>query len=161
MGQGMVPCIWEARIMRLVLLSISAFAMSTPALAADKPSKMSREIAAVADTLNNPSTQRAIEGTLGSLMDALLDLRVDGFAKALEPLNKGKPLKMKGKTLREMAEREDRNFEEKLDKGTHMLVGGMGALSSALAQMAPQLEAAMEKMEDEIEKIDVKLPKTN
>jgi hypothetical protein len=146
--------------MRSVLLSLAAFAITTPAIASDQPSKTSREIAAVAETLNNPRTQRALEGTLSALMNAMLDIRVDGFAKAMEPLNNGKKLKLKGNSLREIAEREDKNFDKKMERGTKMLVGGLGALSSALAQMAPQLEEAIEKVDDELDRVGDALPRT-
>jgi hypothetical protein len=139
--------------MRSALIAALAFAISTPALAApsvNEPSRAQREVQDMADKMNNPRTQTAMASSLGAILGALLDVRVDGIAKALEPMNGGKKIKMHGKTLRDMAEREDPNFESKMQNGTRSAVGSMGALASALAVMMPQLEEAARKMGDAI-----------
>ncbi len=138
--------------MRKALIAILALSVATPAFAAD--SEAQRDAQQMADKLNNPDTQRALSGAMGAMIGALLDMRVDGIAKALEPMNGGKSLKMKGRTLREMAERKDRHFEEKLQGGTRAAVGGMGALAQAMATMMPQLEEAMGKMGDAMDRVD-------
>jgi hypothetical protein len=79
-------------------------------------------------------------------LGALLDMRVDGLAKALEPMNGGKRIKMKGNTVREIASRKDARFEQKLEGGSRAMIGGIGALASAMAVMMPQLEEAMSKV---------------
>jgi hypothetical protein len=136
--------------MRTALLAILALSVATPAVAAD--SEAQRDVQQMADTLNDPTTQRAMSGAMEAMIGALLDMRVDGIAKALEPMNGGKSIKMKGRTLREMAERKDRNFDQKLHGGTQAAVGGMGAMAQALATMLPQLEQAMDKMGDAMDR---------
>jgi hypothetical protein len=136
--------------MRTALLAILALSVATPAFAAD--SEAQRDAQQMADTLNNPTTQKAMSGAMEAMIGALLDMRVDGIAKAIEPMNGGKSIKMKGRTLREMAERKDRNFDKKLHNGTQAAVGGMGALAQALATMMPQLEEAMGKMGDAMDR---------
>jgi hypothetical protein len=143
--------------MRSALFAALALVVSTPAFAAnpvDESSSTQRDVQAMADKLNNPQMQTAIASSLGAMLGALLDIRVDGIAKALEPMNHGKKIKLHGKTLREMAEREDPKFESKMQNGTRAAVGSMGALASALAVMVPQLEQAARKMGDA-------LPNTN
>ncbi len=142
--------------MRSALLAIIALSFATPAFAATSEAQQDLEV--MADTLKNPRTQDAMAGALGAMMGAMLDMRIDGIAKALEPLNGGKKLKMKGKTLRELAERKDPRFEDKMHNGTRAAVGGMGALASAMAVMLPQLEEAARKMGDAIPDMKDGLP---
>jgi hypothetical protein len=137
--------------MRLVLFSVLAFAFATPAIAA--PSEGQRDMEAMAEKLNDPSTQSAMAGAFGAMMGALLDVRVDGIAKALEPMNGGKRIKMKGNTVREIASRKDPRFEQKLEGGSRAMIGGMGALASAMAVMMPQLEEAMSKVGDAMDRL--------
>jgi hypothetical protein len=147
-------------MLRSVLLATISLALATPALAADRPSEMTRDAQDMATKLNDPAVQSAMVTGLDGLLAALLDMRVDGIAKALEPLNGGKKIKMKGSTIREMAERDDRNFEKKMQGGTRAMASGLGALASALATAMPQLEAAMDKAEDAMDKAKDRLPDT-
>ncbi len=130
--------------MRSVLFAILALSVSTPALAASEAQKDMQDMA---DKLNNPATQTAMSGALGAMLAALLDLRVDGIAKAIEPMNGGKKIKLRGNTVREIATRDDPNFERKMQGNAKAMVGSMGALASALATIVPQLEQAARKME--------------
>ncbi len=137
--------------MRSALFTAIVLIVATPAVASaqtEAPSDTQREVQGMADKLNDPATQAFMSGTLGALMAAILDMRVDGVAKALEPLNGGKKIKMKGDTLREMAERNDPDFERKMQDGTKTAVRSAGALASAMAVMLPELQKAAKKMGD-------------
>ena len=81
--------------MRKALLVFLALSVATPAFAAE--SEAQRDAQQMADKLNDPATQKAMSGAVQAVVGALLDMRVDGVAKALEPLNHGKPIKMKGR----------------------------------------------------------------
>jgi hypothetical protein len=142
--------------MRSVLLAVVAVTLSAPALAA--PSKTTRDAQAMAERLNDPVMQAAMAGGINAMLGALLDMRLDGIAKALEPLNGGKRVDLKGRTVREMAERDDPYFEEKLQGGTRAVIGGMGAMASALATAMPELERAMAKMGEAMDKAQQRLP---
>jgi hypothetical protein len=144
--------------MRSIVFIAAALAVSTPAFAAEQPSEMSRDAQEMAEKLNSPAMQSAMAGGLTAMLSAFLDMRVDGIAKALEPLNGGKKLKMKGNTIREMAERKDPRFEEKMQGSTRAAVGGMGALATAMATMLPQLEQAMGKMSEAMDKAKTRVP---
>ncbi len=133
--------------MRLALLPLLALACASPAVAASQ-SESQRELQGMADKLNDPGTQAAMSGTIAAMMGALMDIRIDGIAKALEPLNNGRKINTHGRTVREMAEREDPHFQDKMTDRTRAGVAGMGALASALAVMMPQLEEAARKMGD-------------
>jgi TolA-binding protein len=145
-------------MLRSVLLGSIALALSTPAMASDAPSKTTQDAQDMAEKMNNPAVQSAMVSGLDGMLAALLDMRIDGIAKALEPLNGGKKLKMKGRTVREMAERDDPRFEQKMQGNTRAMASGMGALASALAAAMPQLEAAMDKMDDAMDKAKDRLP---
>ena len=141
--------------MRSALFTAIALVVATPTVAAaqstspvETSSEAQQDVQGVADTLNDPSTQAAVAGALGAAMAAVLDIRVDKMAKALEPLNGGKKIKMKGNTLREMAERQDPKFERKMEEGTKTAVRSAGSLAQALAVMIPELQKAAKKMGD-------------
>ncbi|MEQ1549029.1 MAG: hypothetical protein ABL918_10350 [Chakrabartia sp.] len=147
--------------MRSALLAIVALSVSAPAFAADTPSRATIEAQDMAAKLNSPIMQRTMTGALDAMLAALLDVRVDGIAKALEPINGGKKIDMHGRTVREIAERDDPNFEGKMHRSTKAAVGGMGALAAGLAAAMPELEAAMAKMGDAMKTAQDRMPDTN
>ncbi len=135
--------------MRSALFAIVALSFASPALATTSvaTSESQRDMMAMADKFNDPVAQEAMSGAFSGMMSALLNMRIDGISKALEPMNGGKKLKLRGNTLREMAMRDDPNFERKMQGSTKAMVGSMGAMMSAFAQIMPQMEEAMKKME--------------
>jgi hypothetical protein len=151
----------EARFMRSALLAVVVLSVSGPAFAADAPSRATIEAEEMAAKLNNPMTQRAMTGAVDAMLAAILDVRVDGIAKALEPMNGGKKISTHGRTVREIAERDDPDFENKMHRSTTAAVGGMGALASGLAAAMPELEAAMAKMGDAIKTTRDRIPDTH
>ncbi len=144
--------------MRSALLAVLALSVATPAFAA--PSEAQNDMEQMASKLNDPATQAALSGGLAAILSAFMDMRVDGIAKALEPLNNGKRIKMKGNTIREIAARRDPHFQEKLTTGSRTAISGIGGLASAFAVMMPQLETAMEKMGDAVDRAKDRLPET-
>ncbi len=144
--------------MRSALLSILALTMATPAFAA--PSEAQNDMEQIADRLSDPATQSAVAGGLSAMLGALMEMRIDGIAKALEPLNNGKRLTVKGNTIREIALRHDPHFQEKFNTGSRTAVAGLGGLASALALMMPQLEAAVEKMDEAVGRTKDQIPET-
>jgi hypothetical protein len=134
--------------MRSALLLAVAAVVCSPsvAFAQDNAPEPNRDIEAVAKTLNDPDMQSAAAATVTSVVGAVLDIRVDRIAKALEPLNGGKPIKMKGNTLRALAERDDPDFERKIESGARTSVKSAGAMADALAAMLPELQRAVKKI---------------
>jgi hypothetical protein len=131
--------------MRSALLSVLVLSLATPAVA---ESRSQREMEKMADTLNSPVTQQVAAGAMTAMLAAILDLRLDGFAKAIEPLDPRKAEDMRGRTVRDLAIRDDPYFEDKIEGKTRAAVGSMGAMASAMAVMLPELERAARKMED-------------
>ncbi len=144
--------------MRSALLAFSLFAVSAPSLA--QAGEAQRDLEQVGKQLSDPRSQAAISGGLMAILDAFMDMRVDGIAKALEPMNGGKPIRTKGKTIREIAERRDPNFEQKVEGGSKAMVAGAGAMATAMSVILPQLEAAMEKAGEEIDRAKDRMPDT-
>jgi hypothetical protein len=132
--------------MRKFILPVLALSLAAPGIA--HASEAQRDMEQMSDRLKDPRTQDAMSGALMAMLGALMDMRVDGIAKALEPMNGGKKLKMKGRTIREIAERRDPHFEDKIEGGSRAMIGSLGALAGALAQAMPELEKAMDKAKD-------------
>jgi hypothetical protein len=144
--------------MRSALLPIAALFVAIPSVAS--ASEASRDMDRMGDMLSNPRTQDAMAGAIGALLGAFMDMRVDGIAKALEPMNGGKRIRMKGNTVREIAEARDPNIEAKIEGGSRALVSGAGAMAKAMAVVLPQLEEAMAKAGDAMERAKDQMPET-
>ena len=145
--------------MRSALLPLLALTLATPSIASASGGQ--RDMERIADKLSDPRTQGAMAGSLAALVGALMDMRVDGIAKALEPLNRGRPIKTKGNTIREIAAHGDPRFEDKIEGGSRAMIGGLGAMAKAMAVMLPQLEEAMDKAGAEMDRAKDRLPNTN
>ncbi len=142
--------------MRSALLPVIAFLAATPSLAS--ASEGGRDMDRMAIELKRPATQDAVAGAIGALLGAFMDMRVDGIAKALEPMNGGKPIRMRGNTVREIAQARDPNIEAKVGTGSRALVSGAGAMAQAMAIMLPQLEDAMAKAGEAMDRAKDQMP---
>ncbi|MFM5913987.1 MAG: hypothetical protein ACKOPR_04475 [Chakrabartia godavariana] len=140
-----------------ILLASTFLVLGTPALAQDEPLRASEKAQDVADRLNDPVMQAALAGGMEAMVQSVLDMRVDGIAKAVEPLT-GRPSAMRGKTVRDLAARDDPYFDERVHESTRKMVAGTGAMASGLAAAMPELEAAMRKMGDAMERVRDRIP---
>lgn len=142
-----------------ILLATAVLVISTPAFAQAEPSRASEKAQAVADRLNDPIMQAALAGGMEAMVQSVLDMRVDGIAKAMEPLT-GKPSHMRGKTVRDLASRDDPHFDERIHDSSRRAVAGAGAMAGGLAAAMPELEAAMRKMGDAMDRVRDRMPET-
>ena len=142
------------------LLATTVLVMSAPAFAQAAPSAATQKAEALAEKLNDPIMQAALAGGLQAMIQSVLDMRVDGVAKAIEPLT-GKPSTMRGKTVRDLASRDDPNFDERINNGSRRAVAGAGAMAGGLAAAMPELESAMRKMGDAMERVRERMPDTH
>lgn len=142
--------------MRLVLAT-ALLVISSPAFAQAETSPTTEKAQVLADKLNDPIMQAALAGGLDAMVQSVLDMRVDGVAKAIEPLT-GKPSTMRGKTVRDLASRDDPHFDERVHDGSRRAVAGAGAMAGGLAAAMPELEAAMRKMGDAMERVRDQMP---
>lgn len=132
--------------MRPVLLAVLAASLATPAIAGEPETQ--RDAEQLADKLNDPVTQAVVSSAVGAMVSAVLDVRVDGMAKALETMNGGRPSDLRGKTVRDLATRDNPDFERKVQSDTRQAVGAAGGMASAVAVMLPELQEAARKMKD-------------
>lgn len=143
-----------------ILLATVVLVTSGPAFAQAAPSAATQKAEALADKLNDPIMQAALAGGMEAMVQSVLDMRVDGIAKAMEPLT-GKPSTMRGKTVRDLASRNDPHFDERIHDNSRRAVAGAGAMAGGLASAMPELEAAMRKMGDAMERVRERMPDTH
>lgn len=133
--------------MRPVLVAILLSSLTSPAIAAEPESQ--REVEKLADTLNDPATQAAVAASINGVVSAVLDIRIDGMAKAIEAANgRRTSTHLHDKTVRDLATRDDPAFERRLQSDARQAVGAAGGLASAMAVMLPELREAVRKMKD-------------
>lgn len=142
-----------------ILLATAALVISAPAFAQEAPSAATQKAEALADKLNDPVMQAALAGGMEAMVQSVLDMRVDGIAKAMEPIT-GKPSNMRGKTVRDLASRDDPHFDARVHDTSRRAVAGAGAMAGGLAAAMPELEAAMRKMGDAMERVRERMPDT-
>jgi|GEM_PF-2799075 len=140
-----------------ILLATAILVMSTPALAQEVPSAATQKAEALAEKLNDPVMQAALAGGMEAMVQSVLDMRVDGIAKAMEPLT-GKSANMRGKTVRDLASRDDPNFDARVRDSSRRAVTGAGAMAGGLAAAMPELEAALRKIGDAMERMRDRMP---
>lgn len=137
--------------MRSALFFAMILTVATPAAAfaqEGSPSEPNTRLEAMAETLNDPATQAAMTSTVTAVVDAVLDIRVDKLAKAIEPLNGGKSVRMRGNTVRELAAQDDPNFDRRIEQGARTAATSVGSMAQALAVMLPELQKAAKKIGD-------------
>jgi hypothetical protein len=134
--------------MRSVLLAtVALFALHAPASAADGPAT-GEQLEGLARTLENPETQAAVAAAAGAMMGAMLDIPLDNFARAIEPLEPKAAKRIQGRTLRDLAAGGDAALEARAADGTRKALGSAGAMASAIAVMLPELERAARRMKE-------------
>jgi hypothetical protein len=131
--------------MRKSLILLVALLSSTPALAqpaAPESIQIPRE-------LTDPATGERLAGTMQALSKALLDVRVGELKAAAE--GREATSAEKRMTVRDMARRQDPNFERNLQRqiaqSGPMIRQGMKAMSDALPAMMQGLEQAQKALE--------------
>jgi hypothetical protein len=138
---------------------------TTPALADSRAKDARREdaeMARMADKLNDPRTQSAMSGMMVAIADMFMDLRVDKLRAAIakiDPEARNDRDWDGARTLGDMMRRDDPNFREKLEGGSRMAVGAMGAMAGSMAEMMPELRDMGERMGRNMEKAMKRLPR--
>jgi hypothetical protein len=134
---------------------------TSPALAGSRTQE-DAEMARVADKLNDPRMQSAMSGMMVAMADMFMDLRIDKLRAAIariDPESRNDRDWDGARTLGDMMRRDDPNFREKLEDGSRMAVGTMGAMAGTMADMMPQLRQMGERMGRDMEKAMKRLPR--
>lgn len=113
--------------MRMILLGLAAMAAATPAAA--QPPRPSDEIRSYA-----PAVDRAT--------DALLNIDLGPLLDAVDPYRRHGP-----RTLRDMARRDDPDFDRRLRASIYGNAAAMGRVADAVAAAQPALRQAVDQIE--------------
>jgi len=130
--------------MRKLILATALLACATPALA-----QRDRDADAIADRLGDRATQRVVGDSIGAIMAAVLDVRIDGLRRAIDPL--GRRDRYEPRTVREMIERDDPYFEDRVAQDTGMAVATMGSAARGIADLVPELRILTDRVSRSVE----------
>lgn len=127
--------------MRLLVAAALAAIPLSPALAAPRQAD-DKAVAAAADTLANPATARAAGKAVSAITGAILDTRVDGVLRAVEPLRDEPDERADTpRTLRDMVATDDPDFQQRMEADTERTIGAAGHAAQAMAAALPELRA--------------------
>ena len=134
---------------------------TSPALAAPRHPE-DAEVARAADRLNDPRMQSAMTGMMVAMADMFMDLRVDKLRAAIariDPDARDDRNWDNARTLGDVIHRDNPHFRDKIEDGSRMAVGSMGAMATGIADMMPQLRDMGERMGRSMEKAMSRLPR--
>ena len=134
---------------------------TSPALAAPRNAE-DAEMARLADKLNDPRMQSSMSGIMVAMADMFMDLRVDKLREAIariDPQSRSDRDWDGARTLGDVIARDDPNFRDKIEDGSRMAVGTMGAMAGSMAEMMPELRQMGERMGKSMEKAMRNLPR--
>lgn len=105
----------------------------------------------IAEKLNDPMTQYAVAGMISAMTKAMLDMKVEPIAKAVEGVT-GKPSRHlpPDATVADLAGTDQDEVREKLVRNVPQMMSAMGGMASAVEEMLPQLEEMAERMRDAV-----------
>ena len=148
--------------MRPVNVAAALLLVSTsPAFAASRNAE-DAEMARLADRLNDARTQSAVSGMMIAMADMVMDIRVDKLRAAIagiDPDWRDDRERDDARTLGDVVERDNPNFRDRIEDGSRMAVGTMGAAASGIAVMVPELRKMSERMGRDVEKAMRRLPR--
>jgi hypothetical protein len=127
---------------------LGALALSAVPAAAEEP-----PFGRMAEDLSDPARQDAMAGALEALGEALLDLKVGPFMKAMDRAGHGEATRDidPDATLADVAGPEARRMPRELADKLPVMMGLMGSMAGELEAMLPELEAMGRKLERRME----------
>lgn len=150
---------------RFMAVAALLLVSTTPAMAAPRnadSAREDREMARMADKLNDPRTQDAMSGMMVAMADMFMDLRVDKLRAAIAKIDPDARRDRDwdgARTLGDVIERDDPNFRDKIEGGSRMAVGAMGSMAGTMADMMPEFRKMAERMGRDLEKTMRRLPR--
>lgn len=122
--------------MRVAFLAVPVLLAASPAFA-QHASVRADDLARVA---RSPVAQDAAAALIDQLADIVLDTRVGPAAKLVDPRARASD------TLRQVRERDDPRFEERLHADTRRMVGTAGAVAGGAAVEAAELRRTADRL---------------
>lgn len=135
----------------LAVLAPLAVLAASPALAREAPRDTG--LAEIEARLSDPRSQDAMGQALAGMMAALLQIKAEPFARAMEKVGDGRSARAipKGATLGDLAGPQARHMPSEVARKVPAMMGAMGAMAGAFEEMLPQLEAMGRQMEGAVE----------
>ena len=124
----------------------------TPAFARDRLEGSAEMQRALAD----PRTQDAVGNALGALMGAMLNVKAEPFAKAMESMGDRESARRipRGATLGDLAGPDARKMPREIRRRVPGMMTAMGSMVGVLDEMMPQLEAIGKDFEAQMDAAD-------
>jgi hypothetical protein len=93
--------------------------------------------------LNDPRKQEAMGNAMGTLMSAMLNMKTEPLARAMERMGEPKAARKipRGATLGDLAGPEAKQIPAEMRRRVPAMMGAMGELAGMMKDIAPQLEA--------------------
>jgi hypothetical protein len=128
--------------MRSSLIAITLLSVATPAWAeAREPGRT--DTGAIASVLGDPAAQDALAETVDRLAGIVLDTRVGPLAVLTDSRDDIRP----DDTLRDVREREDPDFERRLQRRTRRAISAAGTAAGVAATQMAELRRTAERLQ--------------
>lgn len=133
---------------KLLISAAAALLLSGPAAAQPDPIFDAGLDARVAASIPSSEEIEALAPALDRMTGALLDLDVAPILDAADPWRRH--YRPRGRTLREIAGRDDPGFEHRLRGSIYGTTAGIGRMMDAIAVAAPAMRRSLGEMEREM-----------
>lgn len=136
----------------IAVVALAGALLGSPAFARDLGGARDRDMTRAVERMQDPATQSAIANAVGSLTEALMQLRVAPFINAVnaaDPDNTHTEVPDDA-TLADLTGRDGEDMSEAARAQTIVATRAMGAMAGAFAQMLPQLEAMAHDVEAQV-----------
>jgi hypothetical protein len=143
----------DSRVMEFLLMSLrsSLLAASLVAVALAPVPAMARAKtpADAAKVLSDPKMQIAVTAALASMAEAMLDLKVGPFMKAMDTATGKEDSDVPADaTLRDIAGPQADDLSENIARKAPQMMGAMAGMAGAMDEMLPQLKEMGKRMKD-------------
>lgn len=128
--------------MRWTMALVGLTMAVTPAMAHERATVSSRDLAGLGDTLSNPVVQDTIAAVVDQFAAALLDTHVGPLARYADPRDRVRA----EDTLGQVIERRDPAFADKLHEQTRQAVRGAGRAASDAATMSTEVDRTSDRL---------------
>lgn len=137
---------------KIAVVALAGATLGSPAFARNSDGVNDRDIDRAVARMQDPATQTAIANAVGSLTEALMQLKVAPFINAVnaaDPDHRHDEVPADA-TLAELAGRDGDDMAHDARTQTMVATRAMGSMAGAFAQMLPQLEAMARDVEAQV-----------
>ncbi len=134
--------------MRKYLITAAALAMAAVPAAAQEPVYDDPRDAEIADALPDQAEFDEMAVTLDRVLGAMLDMEIAPVLEAVDPHRRTPPGE---RTLRDMAERSDPYFEDRMRHNLYGASSSMGRMVEAFSVLMPVMRHSLEQTARDVE----------